>query len=202
MDILIRADSVEISGYVNVIERPSKILRSRSGKFIEKIRKGAFKKALERNDNVRALLNHDAGHELGGQKDGSLELREDSVGLHAKLITRDAETIEKARAKKLIGWSFGFFDVDGGVDEEAEKGVRLRNVKDLDLREVSVLDDTRNPAYEGTLLEVRDDNLCFYGDITEDELNVREEKIAEPEPPVAIDYTKIEDLIKGLKGEN
>lgn len=206
MEVLIRADSVELSGYVNVIERASKILRSRSGNFIERIKKGAFKRAIERNNNIRALLNHDVGHDLGGTNDGSLELREDSVGLHARLITRDAETIKKARERKLVGWSFGFYDLPDGVTEGTEDGVKLRSVKDLDLREVSVLDDTRNPAYEGTLIEVRDDAVCLYGDTAEDELVVREEpEEAEPEKTsaepetVAIDYSAVEQMIKKMK---
>ena len=214
MEITIRADSVEITGYVNVIERASKILRSRTGNFIERIKKGAFKRAIEKNGNIRALLNHDDRHDLGGTNDGSLELREDSVGLHARLITRDAETIQKARNRELVGWSFGFFDVPDGVTEGVEDGVKLRNVKDLDLREVSVLDNTRNPAYEGTLLEVRDDAVCLYGETVEDELIVREEQPEEKEPEkepeqpsaepekVAIDYSKYEELIKQLKGES
>lgn len=206
MEVLIRADSVELTGYVNVIERASKILHSRSGNFIERIKKGAFKRAIERNSNIRALLNHNPGKDLGGTNDGSLELREDSVGLHAKLITRDAETIKKARERKLVGWSFGFYDLPDGVAEATEDGVKLRNVKDLDLREVSVLDDSRNPAYEGTLIEVRDDAVCLYGDANEDELIVREEepepeeKSAEPET-AAIDYSAVENIIKELKGE-
>lgn len=205
MEVLIRADSVEISGYVNVIERQSKLLRSRSGKFIEKIKKGAFKRALERNNNVRALLNHDASKDLGGTDDGSLELREDNVGLHARLITRDAETIQKARDHKLVGWSFGFFDTDGGVDERIEDGVKMRDVNDLDLREVSVLDDTRNPAYEGNLIEVREGEICMFGDASEEELIIREEKPEEPEATPEetkepIDYSNIEELINNLKG--
>lgn len=207
MEVLIRADSVELTGYVNVIERASKILRSRSGNFVERIKKGAFKRAIERNNNIRALLNHDTGHDLGGTNDGSLELREDSVGLHARLITRDAETIQKARERKLVGWSFGFYDLPDGVTEGTEDGVKLRSVKDLDLREVSVLDDTRNPAYEGTLIEVRDDAVCLYGDTSEDELIVREEEqpeapaeepSAEPET-VAIDYSAVEQMIEKMK---
>ena len=55
MKINIRADSVEIEGYVNAIERNSKPLWSRMGQFIERICKGAFKKALKRNDDVKIL---------------------------------------------------------------------------------------------------------------------------------------------------
>ena len=59
MQIRFNNDSVEIEGYVNAIERFSKPLRSRLGNFIERVKKGAFKRAIERNDNIRLLLNHD-----------------------------------------------------------------------------------------------------------------------------------------------
>ena len=72
MQITIRDDSVELEGYVNSIERKSKPLWSRIGQFVERICKGAFKRALERNDNVRIMLNHTK--DIGGQKDGNLEL--------------------------------------------------------------------------------------------------------------------------------
>ena len=112
MRISIRADHVEISGYVNAVERPSKILHDRSGDFIETVREGAFKKALARNDNVRVLLNHDHNRDLGGTKDGNLELEEDNIGLRARAKIYDKEVIDKARKGDLTGWSFGFTDRD------------------------------------------------------------------------------------------
>ena len=50
MQVEIRADkagkkSVCVSGYVNVVERESRILHDRSGPYIEKIAAGAFAKA-------------------------------------------------------------------------------------------------------------------------------------------------------------
>jgi hypothetical protein len=205
MEINIRSDGVEISGYVNVVERASRVLQGRAGRFIERIKKGAFARALQRNANVRALLNHNTDRDLGGTNDGSLTLREDAVGLHARLYSRDPEIKQKAMDGHLIGWSFGFYDLPDGVDEGVEDGVRLRNVKDMDLKEVSVLDDTRTPAYEGTLLEVRDDNVCLIGDAMTDDVQLREipdeNPAPEQDPPVAIDYSKIEKLIEEMKGE-
>ena len=104
MEIRVAKDSVEISGYVNAIERKSKPLWTRMGRFVERIRKGAFKKALERNDNVRILLNHDPNRDLGGTKDGNLKLEEDNIGLHARATITDPEVIEKARKGELVGW--------------------------------------------------------------------------------------------------
>ena len=58
--------------------------------------------------------------------------------------------MDKAKRGDLVGWSFGFTDVD--VDSHLENGVTVRNVKDLDLFEVSLLDRTKIPAYDGTLV--------------------------------------------------
>ena len=174
MEIRIKNDSVEISGYVNAVERKSKPLWSRMGQFIERICKGAFKSALKRNDNVRILLNHDWNRDLGGTKDGNLELNEDSIGLHARATITDPEVVEKARNNELVGWSFGFYDreVENKRDED---GYPLRDVKDLDLEEVSILDNSHIPAYDGTLVSVRsEEKSVFYGETFADEMSVRE----------------------------
>ena len=146
------------------------------GQFIERICKGAFKKALSRNDNVRILLNHDPNRDLGGTKDGNLELEEDNIGLHARATITDKEVVEKARNGDLVGWSFGFYDreVEQKTDED---GFPLRDVRDLDLEEVSILDNTTTPAYDGTLVAVRsEESSVFYGETFADEINLREEK--------------------------
>ena len=178
MQITVRADSVELEGYVNAIERKSKPLWSRIGQFIERICKGAFKRALERNDDVRIMLNHT--RDIGGQKDGNLELYEDNIGLHAKARITDPEVIKKAREGNLVGWSFGFYDRE--VEQKRdEDGYPLRDVLDLDLEEVSILDNTTTPAYDGTLVAVRsEDKSIYYGEIYADEINLREEQ-KEPE---------------------
>ena len=183
MQIRVRGDSVEIEGYVNAVERKSKPLWSRMGQFIERICKGAFKKALGRNDNVRILLNHDPNRDLGGTKDGNLELEEDNIGLHARATITDKEVVEKARNGDLVGWSFGFYDreVEQKTDED---GFPLRNVRDLDLEEVSILDNTTTPAYDGTLVAVRsEESSVFFGETFTDEINLREETPEEDKVP-------------------
>lgn len=173
MEIRIKGDSVELEGYVNAIERKSKPLWSRMGKFIERICKGAFSKALGRNDNVRILLNHDWNRDLGGQKDGNLELLEDSIGLRAKATITDKDVVEKARNGELVGWSFGFYDREV-ANKRDEDGFPLREVIDLDLEEVSILDRSCTPAYDGTLVSVRSaEQSIFYGETFSDEINLR-----------------------------
>jgi len=218
----IRADKVEIEGYVNAIERDSKPLWSRVGQFIERICKGAFKKALKRNDDVHILLNHDWNRDLGSTKQGNLELEEDNIGLRVRACITDPEVVKKARAGDLVGWSFGFSDRD--VENSIRDGMPHRAVKDLDLAEVSILDRRKSPAYEGTLITARaeEDVVHFRGEDFIDDIEVREEtpeeetpqeeeKVQEEVPTEAepkqqeivekIDYSKYEEIIAEMKEE-
>ena len=203
MQILIRAESVEIDGYVNSVERKSRPLMSRMGKFVERICKGAFKRSLERDDDVQLLLNHDPSRVLATTKDGSLKLSEDNIGLRARATITDPEVITKARNGDLSGWSFGFMDRDV-ENKHDEDGMPLRNVRELDLKEVSLLDRTKTPAYDGTLIAVRaDESELFYGECFADEINIREleEEPKQQENPVdkEINYDEFDKLIADMK---
>lgn len=225
MKVNIRADKVEIEGYVNAIERDSKPLWSRVGQFIERICKGAFKKALKRNDDVHILLNHDWSRDLGSTKQGNLELEEDNIGLRVRACITDPEVVKKARAGELVGWSFGFSDRD--VINSIRDGMPHRAVKDLDLAEVSILDKRKSPAYEGTLISARseDDIMHFRGEDFIDEVEVKEnqpevtkkttievvtevQEVPEDTEPKQqeivdkkIDYSKYEEIIAEMKEE-
>lgn len=202
MNINIRADNtVEIDGYVNAVERLSKTLTDRNGKFVERICKGAFRKALERAEDVRILLNHNWDKDLGGTADGNLELEEDSIGLHARTIISDEEVVKKARRGDLVGWSFGFSDRK--VENGEEKGLTLRAVKDLDLYEVSLIDRSKIPAYDGTLVSVRtadESKSINVSDVTEASTRITEEKPKEEQKTSKIDYTKYKKMISEMKG--
>ncbi len=202
MQISIRSDSVEISGYVNAVERNSNPLMERNGKyFIERICKGAFNKALKRGNDIKVLLNHDENKELGSTKAGNLKLNEDNIGLHARATITDKEVIDKARKGELVGWSFGFNDVD--VDESEEKqGMPVRAVKDLDLKEVSILDRTRTPAYDGTLLLTRSQGERCFGETLVTEVVTRDETNDSTQQNAVlnkIDYSKYEAIINEIK---
>lgn len=209
MNIRVTKDSVELDGYVNAVERLSKPLKDRLGEFVERVKVGAFRRALERADDVRILLNHDWSRDLGGIKDGNLELHEDAIGLHARATITDKEVVEQAKRGELRGWSFGFVDRD--VEQGKENGLTVRNVKDLDLYEVSLINRSRVPAYDGTLVAVRsadDSNAINISDYIESEINIR----VEEEQPVkednhaadngAIDYTEYHKIIEEMKGAN
>lgn len=174
MNIEVRNDSVVLSGYVNAVERWSKPikanLRGKVQQFIEKIKAGVFKTALKRNDNVKVLLNHNEERELANTKDGTAILAEDNIGLRAEVTITDPEVVEKAKNHKLVGWSFGFCTNSDEVAQE--ETMATRSVTDMDLLEVSVLDDTKSPAYYGTSIETRseDGKIIEYRAQTIDEI--------------------------------
>lgn len=197
MKIQIRADSVTIEGYVNAVERASKPLNSRLGRFVEKICAGAFNRALGRAEDVRILLNHDWSRDLGGIKDGNLELEEDNIGLHARATITDPEVIKDARNGDLVGWSFGFDDVNVEETRDDETGLPFRKVKDLNLAEVSLLNRKKTPAYVGTLVNVRDDgSTVYYSEDTEDEVEIIDETTKE-----ALEELRAEDIAQGTISE-
>lgn len=155
MKIEIRSeDCAVISGYVNAVERRSKVLmRPGAPPFRETVKPGTFRKALDRGNPVELKLNHqrtlcDTG--------SGLELREDNVGLYASAVVTDRETVDAARSGRLTGWSFGFMCLQDSWKPD-DGGVELRELEDIRLDEVSIL--TKTPAYIATSVEVRDDEL-------------------------------------------
>ena len=158
MQVEIRNDSVFISGYVNAVERLSKPIRETlHGKirtFLERIKAGVFRTALKRNKNVLVLLNHDNNRVLASTEDGNAILEEDNIGLRAEITITDEEVVRKAREGKLSGWSFGFIANDDEITTEGND--EIRTVTDMELLEVSILDETKAPAYYGTSIESRE----------------------------------------------
>ena len=152
MRIELRSDSVVLSGYVNVTQRESRILPSPRGRFVEEIIPRTFERALQKNDSVDLLFNHDRSRKLGSTKEGNLELREDNVGLRAIATVTDESVMEKAKKRELRGWSFGFSVLKDSW-KSREDGMQKRTVEEIDLYEVSVLDKT--PAYIATSIEAR-----------------------------------------------
>lgn len=190
MKLTIRNDSVEVSGYVNAVGRDSRPLADASGYFIEQVQPGAFARSLSRKDPVM-LLNHDPSRVLSTKEDG-LDVREDAVGLYARATITDPNVVEKARAGKLSGWSFGFVPLKQD-EKKAEDGMRHRTLRDIDLREISLLDDTRTPAYIATSVMTRDDGEEVEVREMPDAVEVRyaAEPAPEPEPADLSAYTQV-----------
>lgn len=191
--IEIRSDSVILDGYVNAVGRDSRPVITPRGKCIEQIEPRAFEKALNKADNVDLLLNHNKNRKLGSTKEGSLELFEDNIGLRAIATITDEEVIEKAKKSKLKGWSFGQY-VNKDRIEERTDGLPRRYIEDLDLVEVSIIDDRLNPVYTATSIEMRADEEV----INEQRGNEFRAVVVDN---TTIDYSEYEEKIKRLKGE-
>jgi uncharacterized protein len=154
MKVEIRNNQVVIEGYVNAVERDSKVLtKSMSpyakSSFVERVKSKTFQKALEKNSNVEVRFNHRRG--LGSTSE-NLKLYEDNIGLYAKATITDDEIIQKAKKGELRGWSFGF-TTNKDQWEDIGDDLQRRTLEDIDLAEVSILTD--NPAYIATSIEMR-----------------------------------------------
>ena len=203
MKIRIKNGTATIEGYVNAVERFSKTLSDKKGKFIEMIKPKVFERALEKNKEVLTLLNHDYDRVLAKTSDNTCELVEDNIGLRAKVQITDEEVIEKAEKGKLRGWSFGFKvrKLDSNVNKD---GLEERTIRELELFEVSIIDDKYVPAYYGTSIEMRgDEEEIIEYRFTKEEVDVEaEEKEAHEEKKNLTYNEKSELLRKKLKEEN
>lgn len=151
MKVEIRADGLHISGYVNVPGRESRPVITPRGKVIEVIEQRAFKKALEKVDNVDLKLDHE--RKIASTKEGTLKAYEDEVGLRAEAIITDEEVIKGAKAGKLKGWSFNMYKVVDELEERAGK-LPIRRVKDFIMTEIT-LAMRKTPVYSSTSIELR-----------------------------------------------
>lgn len=160
MKIEIRsANEIRVSGYVNAVERDSKILpremtAGADTDFVEQVGAGVFDRAIKRNPNVRLYFNHT--REIGSVKGGELRLSEDNIGLYAKAVITDAEVVAAAKRGELRGWSFGFSGARSRWETISER-LKRRILTDFDLGEVSLL--TKEPAYIGTSVEMRGEGV-------------------------------------------
>jgi HK97 family phage prohead protease len=196
MRIEIRGNQVLLDGYVNAVERESRVLPSPRGRFIEKIKVKTFEKALQKTDDVELRFNHDENRKLGSTKQGNLQLYEDSIGLRAIATVTDDDVIQKAKNGELRGWSFGFIDNKPCWEDRAD-GIQRRFLEDIDLLEVSILDKT--PAYIATSIEARGEENV----ITESRSDEFRAEIEDLSPNVEekrdIDYSLYEKDLEFLK---
>lgn len=197
MKIEVRSDSVHIEGYVNAVGRDSRRLTDDEGyPYYEQMEPGVFARALQNGKKVDILLDHD--RKLGDTENG-LSLNEDSIGLFASFDSGDMEVIDLARAGKLVGWSFGFLPLDTSDVYDSSVGHRSI-VKELELREVSIISDAMRPCYAGTSIHTRADG-------SEEKVQTRSMDndavfrviLGEPEKKEPIDYSRYDAVIAKLK---
>ena len=172
MQIELRENKVIIDGYVNAVERESNLLRDTEGQFVEIVKAGTFGRALERakaiGQPVKVLLNHHMDKTITVSTADDCVLTEDSIGLHIHLETEEPEVIQRANDDALVGWSFGFLPL---AQSMIAGNPRRRELRDINLIEVSLLDKTKRPAYDGTSVEVRQNEYYETRDYEDKEIN-------------------------------
>lgn len=126
---------------------------------VERIMPGAFYKAIE-GDDVRALFNHDPNHVLGRTTSGTLRLSVDKIGLRYDVDLPDTQvgrdTATSAERGDISGSSFAFSIRDGGAEWRRENGIEIRELRSLELFDVSPV---TFPAYKSTTVAVRSDDV-------------------------------------------
>ena len=95
--------------------------------------------------------------------------------MRAEADIYDKEVMKDAKAGNLVGWSFGFFPVESR--DTSEDGMPIKELSEIDLREVSLLNKSHTPAYDGTLVAVRDneEKMIIGESMIADEMEIREE---------------------------
>jgi uncharacterized protein len=147
-ELEVRAKGRTLEGYAAVFG-----VRAKVADFDEVIQQGAFSATLDDQPNadVLALVDHDASALLGRTRNRSLELKEDSRGLHFRIAlpktTLADDILALAEAGSLGGASFGFRTL-----QDAWSGT-LRTLKAVDLREISIV--RAWPAYPQTTVSAR-----------------------------------------------
>ena len=142
----------KLGGYINVVERASETLYSKQrGKwFKETIKAGTFTRALQKNDSIPMLLEHDWDRQIAHTANGTLQLREDAIGLRFDAIV-DEDTFNEIQQRNITSCSFGM-KVTEQEFEPVNPKMEKRYISNIDLFEVSLV---ANPAYVGSLVEQR-----------------------------------------------
>lgn len=120
----------------------------------ETIDPGAFD--LNRDQDVRALTNHDTTLVLGRTTAGTLQLTVDERGLWGSVLIneRDQDAVnayERVARGDVNQCSFGFYILDESIDR-SEPGLTVWHLRNVELHEVSIC---TFPAYKDTEIEAR-----------------------------------------------
>lgn len=151
-----RKSETTLRGHAAVFNKLSDDL----GGFRELLEPGAFRAALRKQPDVKLLYNHDPNYVLARTASGSLEVREDTHGLHVfARVDRRISWVEDLRTSMLRGdvdqMSFAFNVDEQGDDWATADGDVIRTIRQdgiSDLFDVSIV---TYPAYPQTSVNMR-----------------------------------------------
>ncbi len=140
-----------LTGYAALYGSETRI----AGMFREVIEPGAFRAALARQDDVRALFNHDPNHVLGRTTAGTLVLAEDERGLKYTVTLPDTQAgrdLWTSVQRGDVSQSSFAFSVDAEEWRDKSADLPLRAITDVHLYDVSPV---TYPAYDETSVSAR-----------------------------------------------
>lgn len=144
------SDMPVIRGHAAVFD----IISEMAGWYRERVARGAFTDSIKQDD-IRALWNHDSNFVLGRNKVGTLKLSEDNRGLAVEIHPPDTsisrDFIELIRRGDVSQMSFGFEVLKQSWEVEKDE-LDLRTIEKVKLWEVSPV---TFPFYEDTDISVK-----------------------------------------------
>jgi len=124
------------------------------GGFKERIMPEAVERTLSEGMDVRALVDHDSSKIIGRTRAGTLRLRSDARGLSVEIdppnTSAARDIMESVERGDVTGMSFAFRTLED--DWHIEGGETIRDVMDMQIREVSIVSF---PAYPQTDVALR-----------------------------------------------
>jgi len=145
-----------VRGYAAVYDSPwSDDLIEQTG-YVEKIARGAFRKALGKAGNVPLLKEHKRETRLATTRNKSLRLKDDAKGLYFEAdlpnTQEGKDTLEEIRSGLVWGMSYGFSS-DPRQDSTYTYNPRTRTITNIQkLLDVTL---TFEPSYEAATVELR-----------------------------------------------
>lgn len=141
----------QIGGYAAVFNSVTKI----HPMLNEKVAPGAFGETVK-NDDIRALWSHNPDFVLGRNKNNTLKLWEDDVGLAFSLELPDTQigrdTFTLIKRGDITGMSFGFSIEADKWERGGQNQPHTRTIEKVRLFEISPV---AFPAYDQTSVNVR-----------------------------------------------
>jgi HK97 family phage prohead protease len=147
-----------ITGHAAVFNEEYVLWDSGNYRAVEKVKPGAFSRALQEKQDVRCLFNHDPNQLLGRTAAGTMKLKQDDAGLYFDCTPPDTQlgrdVVTLVKRGDVTGASFAFTVTKQTVTEEENNGktIRTRTIEDVDLFDASPV---TYPAYTGTDANVR-----------------------------------------------
>lgn len=148
-----------IEGYAAVFNQDYVLYDSKYFRMVERVKPGAFTRAIEEKQDVRCCFNHNPDNVLGRTTNETLSFSQDEKGLPFKTDLDERTRIAQdvlcfIDRGDVTGCSFAFSVRKQTWTETEDDGfvVYLREIEDVDLFEMGPV---LFPAYEGTTVGAR-----------------------------------------------